>query len=111
MKTTYLTDIKHIKPDNFDYILFCLSKDFINNEGVRVLRTLFNGCLALPFNNGIKSAYTVINLNDEIDTVDIDALIKRIKEDLTYTAGATFNNSVTHDKQQLTIGLTRKGIN
>lgn len=108
MKTTYLTNIQHIQPEGFDYILFCLTKDFINENGERTLRTLFNGCLALPFKNGVKSAYTVININ-EVDTVDIDALVKRIREDLIYETGAIFNSSVILDTKQLTIELTRKG--
>ena len=108
MKTTYLTNIKHIQPKGFDYILFSLTKDFIDEDGERTLRTLFNGCLALPFKNGVKSAYTVINI-DEVATVDIDALVKRIKEDLIYETGETFNNSVILDTKQLTIELTRKG--
>lgn len=108
MKTTYITDIKHIKPDNFDYISFMVSKDYINQGGLRALKTVINCSIAIPSVFNTNTIYTVINLNDEIDTVDIDAVINSIKRELTYTAGATFNNSVTHDKQQLTIGLSRK---
>ena len=108
MKTTYIINAKYINPKGFDYILFSLTKDFINENGERTLRTLFNGCLALPFKATNKTIATVINI-DEVDTVDIDALVKRIKEDLIYETGEIFNNSVILDTKQLTIELTRKG--
>ena len=107
MKTTYLTNIKYINPNGFDYILFSLSKDFINNEGVRVLRTLFNGCLAIPFKATNKAISTVINI-DEVDIDNIDWVIDRIKTELEYTASADFNITVSADKQDLIITLQRK---
>ena len=107
MKTTYIINAKYINPNGFDYILFSLSKDFINNEGVRVLRTLFNGCLALPFKATNKAIATVINI-DEVDIDNINWVIDRIKTELEYTASADFIINVANKTEELIITLQRK---